>query len=66
MNNIRLGREFYPKLREIEDWLIENVGPGGYSYGEDNAWRVETVFGYSTYTFKHEGDLKAFSEEWVK
>lgn len=64
-HQIKLDRDYYPKLPEICNWCRDNIGPGGYIIRDHCVWKIETAFGYSNFYFKHEKDAMHFTLKWL-
>ena len=61
---ITFGRNYYHILHDIEDWCRKNIGPGGYLVNDLCVWKIDTMFGNSTFAFKHEKHYTWFILRW--
>ena len=73
MNSISFGKDRFHLNGEMETWCRRNIGPGGWTYSRpktwegmnDKIWLIDSMFGETTFTFKHEQDLMLFSLKWA-
>lgn len=66
MSAITFGKDQYHQNREMEQWCREHIGKGGWLYSEDSLWKIESMFGNTTFTFKHEQDATLFVLKWAQ
>ena len=45
-------------------WCRKNLGPGGYLVNDLCVWKIDTMFGNSTFAFKHEKHYTWFILRW--
>lgn len=64
MNEVEFGRNQYHKIEEMNQWLRDNVGPGGWQPMLGARWHIITAFGNSTYVFKDGRDAMMFALRW--
>lgn len=64
MTEVDFGKDQYHKIEDMNRWLRENVGPGGWPPMLDARWHIRTAFGASRYTFKDPGDAILFALKW--
>lgn len=72
MNEITFGKDRYHQNSEMEYWCKNNIGPGGWTWGtpktwegmDDKIWVIYSMFGNTTFAFKHERDLAFFQLRW--
>jgi len=64
MTEVEFGREQYHLIHEMNAWLRENVGEGGWMPVLDAKWKIEGAFGYHTYYFHDPKDAMLFSLRW--
>jgi hypothetical protein len=68
---IKLGREYYHRIREIEKWCETNVGLGDWAalsdFREDKnlQWSINQQFGYTFVRFRQERDATLFTLRWL-
>lgn len=73
-NYITFGKDRYHQHLEMATWCSNNIGNGGWSAGWDNqlpnqfhkkyVWRIESMFGNTTFTFKEAKHLTLFLLRW--
>ena len=61
---VHFEKDRYHQVREIIEWCLENVGPGGYN-SLDSIWAVVTTFGKSSWLFKNQDDATMFTLRWA-
>jgi len=61
-HKITLGKDKYHLNKEMMEWCLEFVGGSNIS---SPTWDMTSVFGNSTYYFKHERDLILFKLRWL-
>ena len=69
---ITFGKERYHQNREMEQWCLENVGKGGWSYNTPKTWEgmggkvwaMHSIFGHTTFAFKDARHLTLFALRW--
>ena len=50
---------------EMEEWCRNNIGQGGWGAAhEGDVWRIDSMFGNTTFKFKHEKDFIWFTMRW--
>jgi hypothetical protein len=74
-HSITFNNTRYHQHPEMAIWLEANVGAGGWSASWDNqlpgqyhkeyVWRIESMFGNTTFAFKHEKDYAWFLLRWA-
>ena len=77
MNNnyqIIFGKDRFHQITEIEQWCTDNIGKGGWAFGgniredeswsDDYAWGIDSIFGNTTFTFKHYDHYILFALKW--
>ena len=64
MNEVKFSRDKYHLIEQMNAWLQENVGPGGWAPILDARWHIESAFGHSKYTFKDPRDAMMFALRW--
>lgn len=65
MTEVEFDRDKYHLINEMNAWLRENVGPGGWLAPPECKWKVEGAFGHHTYYFKDPKDAMMFTLRWV-
>ena len=71
MIELKLGREYYHRLRDMEQWLDSNIGLGDWaalSEFLDNGnlqWSINQIFGYTYIRFRQERDATLFTLKWM-
>lgn len=68
MTEIKLGREYYHRLRDMEQWCLDNIGNGGYGTVKgtnDLVWAYMTMFGNTTVYFRRDTDATLFALKWL-
>ena len=61
---VTFGKDRYHMLEEMQSWCRKYIGVGGYLQREDSTWKIETMFGNSTFTFKQPKHLTLFVLKW--
>jgi len=64
MNTVVFNKDQYHQIHEMNAWLRENVGVGGWMPILDSKWKIEGAYGYHTYTFKDPRDAMLFALRW--
>lgn len=64
MTEVEFNKNQFHLIEEMNQWLRENVGPGGWAPVLDARWHIESAFGNSTYTFKDPKDAMLFALRW--
>lgn len=64
MNEVWIDKRQYHRIEEINSWLREHVGPGGWAPVLDARWHIESAFGESKYTFVDPKDATLFALRW--
>jgi len=65
MNTVEFSKDKYHLIEEMNRWLRENVGDGGWMPMLDARWKIEGAFGHHTYTFKDPRDATLFALRWA-
>lgn len=71
MTELRLGREYYHQLKDIERWCRDNVGEGDWAtrleFREDRniQWSINVTFGYTCLRFRRDSDATLFTLKWM-
>lgn len=71
MKELRLGREYYHRLRDIERWCRDNVGDGDWAprsefRGDRNLqWSINQTFGHTYVRFRRDSDATLFTLKWL-
>jgi hypothetical protein len=69
---ITFGKERYHQNREMEQWCLENIGKGGWTYNTPSTWEgmngkiwiMHSIFGRTTFAFKDARHLTLFALRW--
>jgi len=70
MTEIKLGREYYHHIRDIERWCRDNVGAGDWAtrseFREDRdiQWSINQIFGNTFLRFRRDSDATLFTLRW--
>lgn len=64
MNTVELDKDKYHLIEDMNRWLRDNVGDGGWMPMLDARWKIEGAFGHHTYTFKDPKDATLFALRW--
>ena len=69
MIQVIFGKDRYHQQSEMQEWCEKNVGPGSWSYNRDienpeDTWCINSMFGTTFFTFRHEQDATAFKLVW--
>lgn len=72
MNAITFNNTRYHLNGAMEYWCAEHVGMGGWHYDTpkswagmgDKVWSMNSMFGNTTFAFKHERDYTWFVLRW--
>jgi hypothetical protein len=64
MIKIKFGKDKYHLVVEMNKWLKENIGHGGWQPMLDAKWHVESAYGTTWYVFKDESDAMLFLLRW--
>ena len=71
MTELKLGREYYHRLRDIEQWLDANIGSGDWAAlsdfldDSDLRWSINQIFGHTYIRFRQERDATLFTLKWL-
>jgi hypothetical protein len=71
MRELKLGREYYHRLRDMEQWLDANIGSGDWAalsdFLDDNnlRWSINQMFGYTYVRFRRDSDATMFTLRWL-
>lgn len=71
MTELKLGREYYHRLRDMEQWLDSNIGLGDWAALSDFLddsnlqWSINQIFGYTYIRFRQERDATLFTLKWL-
>lgn len=65
MNEITFGKNRYHLNGTMEAWCEEHIGSGGWTNSDAALWKIESMFGNTTFTFKHDRDATAFALRWA-
>jgi hypothetical protein len=61
---VEFGKGQYHLIEEMNRWLREHVGEGGWRPILDARWHIESAFGNSKYVFKDPQDAMLFALRW--
>ena len=66
---IEFGKDRYHQLREMAEWLRQNIGAGGWVHTDpddwdERNWAMSSIFGNSVFYFKNQADATAFTLRW--
>ena len=71
MNTITFDKDRYHQHVEMEQWCRYNIGKGVWCYGHsdewrgtDADWRISSMFGQITFSFRKSTALTWFSLNW--
>jgi hypothetical protein len=64
MTEVDFDKRQYHLIEEMNRWLRENVGEGGWAPVLDARWHIESAFGNSKYIFKDPKDAMLFALRW--
>ncbi len=70
---VKLDRQYYTLQDDMISWCQTNIGPGGWKNSpvllfpnQDKwVWTVDSVFGYTTFTFTTAAAARRFTQEWL-
>lgn len=71
MIELKLGREYYHRIREIEQWCDANIGQGDWAsqsdFWEDSTllWSINQMFGTTWLRFRRDTDATLFTLKWM-
>lgn len=68
MRSIKFGKDRYHLNTEMYEWLVNNLGPGGWykqAIDVNHRWAWESAFGNTTYHFREDRDATMFILKWV-
>ena len=71
MTELKLGREYYHRIQEIEKWCDINIGAGDWAaksdFQEDSTlrWSISQQFGYTYVRFRRDRDATLFTLRWL-
>jgi len=65
MTEVNFGKRDYYRIEDMNKWLRENVGEGGWRPMLDARWHIESAFGESKYVFKDPKDATLFALKWA-
>lgn len=65
MTEVNFGKRDYYRIEDMNKWLRENVGEGGWRPMLDARWHIESAFGESKYVFKDAKDATLFALKWA-
>ena len=69
---VTFGKERYHQHREMEQWCLENIGEGRWTYNTPSTWEgmngkiwvMHSMFGHTTFAFKDARHLTLFALRW--
>lgn len=69
---VTFGKDRYHLHLSMEDWCRTHIGEGGWSWSSpktwegmgDRIWVMHSMFGNTTFAFKHEKHLSMFLLKW--
>ena len=61
---VEFDKRQYHLIEDMNKWLRENVGDGGWRPMLDARWHIESAFGNSKYVFKDPHDALLFALRW--
>lgn len=64
MTEVEFDKDKYHLIEEMNRWLRENVGDGGWMPVLDAKWKIESAYGRHTYWFKDSKDAVLFALRW--
>ena len=72
MNAVTFTKEHYHLNGEMEQWCRDHVGEGKWVSGKlktwegmgTNVWAIESMFGHTTFMFKHSKNYHWFLLRW--
>ena len=71
MIDLKLGREYYHLIREIEQWCFDNIGAGDWTtqpdFREDSTlmWGINQMFRTTFICFRRDADATLFTLKWM-
>ena len=71
VTEIKLGREYYHRIRDIEKWCLDNIGNGDWAgqsdFREDSnlQWSNNQMFGTTFFRFRRDSDATLFALRWM-
>jgi hypothetical protein len=71
MTELKLGREYYHRIREMEQWLDFNLGSGDWAVRSDFLedsnlrWSINQAFGTTFIRFRRDSDATLFTLKWL-
>lgn len=72
-SEITFGKDRYYLNNDMESWCKQHIGHGGWTYAspkdwrgmDDRVWVMHSMFGNTTFAFKHDRDALAFTLKWA-
>jgi hypothetical protein len=70
VTELKLGREYYHRIRDMEQWCLENIGNGDWAsrsdFREDSTllWSINQIFGITWLRFRRDSDATMFALRW--
>lgn len=69
---IKFSKRRYHEQDDMHAWCIKNIGKGGWSYTTPSSWDelherrwvMHSMFGSTTFAFRHSDDATAFKLVW--
>ena len=66
---VEFGKDKYHLNDSMRDWCYKNLGAGGWVWANPDDWEIRhwavfTMFGNTTFYFKHEQDAMLFVLSW--
>jgi hypothetical protein len=71
MTELNLGREYYHRIRDIEQWCEIHIGLGDWSdrsefrQDENLLWSISQMFGTTFIRFRRKQDATLFALRWL-
>ena len=73
MNEITFGKGYYHLNGDMEQWCKKYIGEGGWTYDTPKTWEgmqgkiwvMHSMFGNTTFAFKHPKHLSMFILKWA-
>lgn len=71
MTELKLGRVYYHRIRDIENWCESHIGLGDWSdrsefrKDENLKWSISQMFGTTFIRFRNDIDATLFTLRWL-
>jgi hypothetical protein len=72
MIEVVFEKDRYHTIGTMERWCAENIGLGGWVYGDPDDWEegkrkwaITSIFGRTTFYFKDDEDATMFTLRWT-